>query len=310
MPRASVDAATIRDRFNVDWACDPENGVDQDTWWWYAISVRVDPNEVIADDGEGHLWSVPFSTDGESSVTFGAPVEVRETFVPVNVGEGAAATAAVTRRRQQALQAEFKRPDKGDAGDRTPPSQYRTSAASERPDEQEDQVTDVNLEQLRTRLGLPEDATAEQINEALSADPPETVTPEALEAAVASAREEERQKASASTADKVTLDRGAYEKIQADAAAGREARETQLKSERDAAVAAAVEDGRIPPARREHWRQLMDADPEGTASTLDSLEKGLIPLKERGSASAGPDPDNQASGGLVTTGWFSQLKED
>lgn len=310
MPALSVDAATIRDRFNVDWACDPDNGVDQDTWWWYAISVRVNPNEIIADDGEGHLWSVPFTTDTDDNVTFGTPVEVRETFVPVNVGEGAAATAAVTRRRQQTLQAGFGRPEKGDAGDRTPPSQYKP-AATERQTQQEVQSMTLDMEALRTRLGLGEDATEEQINEAIRGETPETFTEEqvaeTVEAAVAAAREDERGKASASTADKVTLDRGAYEKIQADAAAGREARESQLKSERDAAVASAVQDGRIPPARRDHWRKLMDADPDGTASTLASLEKGLIPLAERGAASNGPDPDNPMSGEIPSTGWFPQL---
>jgi hypothetical protein len=60
-----------------------------------ARDIRLDPDEVIADDGEGGTYRVPFTTDGELDVTFGEAVEVRETFVDV----AAPAAAAASRER-------------------------------------------------------------------------------------------------------------------------------------------------------------------------------------------------------------------
>lgn len=304
MPDASVDVGTVRQRFNFDWAMsEPVDGLD--TYWWWARSIRVDPNEVIADDGEGNIWSVPFSTDGADNVTFDAPVRVRETYVPVTAGEGATATAVVQRRRQRALATALDRPDKP-----TNSSHPSHPAASEPHDHEEDQVPDIDLAALRSRLGLPEDADEEQINEALAAEQPETFTTEQVAeqvaAAAETARTEERDRAAASADDTVRFDRQTAEQLQADARAGREAREQQIGSQRDGLVAAAVEDGRIAPARREHWRRALDADPEGATATLASLERGLIPVTERGSA-ASVDDDQDPN--LTTTGWFTQLQE-
>lgn len=312
MPNASIDAFLVRDRFNMEWVYDPENSAEQDTFWWWACSVRVDPNEVIADDGEGHLWSVPFTTDGIDAITFGTPVRVAQTFVPVGAGDGAAASALVGRRRQQVLASALDRPTKPDPQGREVPSQFRTPAATERHNPEEDQVTDVDLERLRARLGLDEGADVEQINAALSADAPETFTAEQVQEQVAAAetavREEERQRAAAVAEDTVHFDRATAEQLRADAAAGREAREQQIGAQRDQLVAAAVEDGRIPPARREHWRHLLDADPEGAAATLGSLEKGLIPVSERGVATAGPDDENPLGAEANLDHLFPQLQ--
>lgn len=306
MPTASIDVGTVRQRFNFDWATsEPVDGID--TYWWWARSIRVDPNEIIADDDEGNLWSVPFSTDGADAVTFGEPVKVRETYVPVSAGDGAVATEVVQRRRQRVADggAALERPAKQTPqGGTRPPL---TPAATERHDHEENQTMPIDLDQLRTRLGLPEDATEEQINETLAAEQPETFTQDQVDAVVASAREEAAAAASTSDDETVRFDRTTADQLRADAAAGREAREQQIRSERDQLVAAAVEDGRIPPARREHWRNLLNHDPEGTASTLASLEKGLIPVTQRGTSK---NDDDAAASDTATTGWFSQLKED
>lgn len=302
MPDASVDVGTIRQRFNFDWCMDPESGPDGvDTYWWWARSIRVDPNELICDDDEGNLWSVPFSTDGADAVTFGEPTRVRETFVPVAAADGQAATAVVQRRRQKTVAAAMERPTK-----EARPGESNPSAAVARPtDEEETSTMDVDATVLRTRLGLPEDATEDSIIEALQAMPPDTVTPEQVEQQVAAAREEERQRAAATTDDEtVRFDRQTAEQLQADAQAGREAREQQIAAQRDQVVANAVQDGRIAPARREHWRAALNADPEGAAQTLEGLSKGLIPVDERGSAKSDDDPSATAGQG---TGLFPHL---
>lgn len=85
----------------------------------------------------------------------------------------------------------------------------------------------------------------------------------------------------ASAPGTVTLDAAQYAALQASAEDGRAAREQQLADQRAAIVNAAVQDGRIPPARREHWINSIAADP-GMADTLANLEKGLVPVEAKG----------------------------
>lgn len=130
------------------------------------------------------------------------------------------------------------------------------------PDMEPDQFT----QGIRDRLGLPADTTPEDALAALDArlqDEPAAAIIETLPDGV------------------VTIEADQLEQLRADAAAGREAREQQIRAERDAAVAAAVADGRIAPARADHWREQLAADP-GALDILNALQPGLIPLDERG----------------------------
>ena len=79
----------------------------------------------------------------------------------------------------------------------------------------------------------------------------------------------------------VVLDEAQYADLQAAAAEGREARNQQLAAERAALVDSAVDDGRIPPARRDHWINALAADP-GMADTLAGLAPGLVNLAPTG----------------------------
>jgi hypothetical protein len=163
-PIASVDTGTIRQRFNYDWATDSDNGADQDTYWWWARSIRVDPNEVIADDDEGGIWSIPFTTDGTDDVTFGTPVRVAETFIPVQAGEGAAATAVVQRRRQRVAASALERPSK--------PTRPNQAAAESAPANERNPMDAAVLQALARQHGLdPETATEDQVNAAVLAAP-------------------------------------------------------------------------------------------------------------------------------------------
>lgn len=81
----------------------------------------------------------------------------------------------------------------------------------------------------------------------------------------------------------VMLDEATLATLKADAAAGQEARSEQIRTKREGLVKAAVNDGRIPPARREHWAALLEADP-GAEETLAALTPGLVPLVELGHA--------------------------
>lgn len=304
--RASIDVDVVWQRFNFEWATDAENGAEQDTYWWWARSIRMDPNEVIADDGEGGLWSVPFTTDGEDQVTFGQPTRVRETFVPVAASDGAAATALVERRRQRVIAAALERPEKPDRS---------ITAASSATIEEDERMTDAQRRALARAYGLAEDATEEQINERIAADDTATVVAETepvVETTESTAEhapgseteqpeaERELVAASAAAATRQTLNlpvtatdqevAEAVARLHAGAQAGEEARRTQLAAERDRLVDDAIKDGRIPPSARQAWRDALDRQPEAEAAALTAMQPGRIPVRERG---ATPDPDSR-----------------
>ncbi|GAA2516719.1 hypothetical protein Ahu01nite_097880 [Winogradskya humida] len=90
----------------------------------------------------------------------------------------------------------------------------------------------------------------------------------------------------------VVVDEAQHEQLVADARDGREARAQQLAERRAGLVQAAIDDGRIPRARREHWLEQLKVDP-GSESTLANLKPGLVPLAEIGYATkndGAPDP--------------------
>lgn len=84
------------------------------------------------------------------------------------------------------------------------------------------------------------------------------------------------------------VDSDVLAQLQADAAAGREALEAQKQAARVARVDAAIQAGKITPARREHWLNALTVDEEGAAEALDSLAPGLVPVAAIGVDS---DPD-------------------
>ncbi|MHA7145450.1 head maturation protease, ClpP-related [Arthrobacter sp. TmT3-37] len=137
-----------------------------------------------------------------------------------------------------------------------------------------DTMSDALTKGLRERLGIPATATLDEdgllaaVDEALA----EQETPTTAAAAPAAA---------ATAPGTVVLDEAQYEQLRNDAAQGREARDQQVADARAKLVNDAVNDGRIPPARRDHWVDAIAKDP-GMAETLGSLQKNLIPLEARG----------------------------
>lgn len=76
------------------------------------------------------------------------------------------------------------------------------------------------------------------------------------------------------------VDAEQLEQLQADAAAGRQAREEQVAARRASLVEAAVNDGRVPPSRRDHWVDYLAKDPAGEEA-LATL-KPVANMTERG----------------------------
>lgn len=123
---------------------------------------------------------------------------------------------------------------------------------------------------LREQIGIPAEATLTD-NEILAA----------LAEALAEQAETVAPVVAAPAAGTVVLDEAAYQDLQAKAAEGSAARKEQLAAARTNLVEAAVNDGRIPPARREHWVNTLEADP-GMEATLAGMAKGLVPLVAAG----------------------------
>ncbi|WP_130011996.1 head maturation protease, ClpP-related [Serinicoccus sediminis] len=90
------------------------------------------------------------------------------------------------------------------------------------------------------------------------------------------------------------VDSEALAALQADATAGREARNQQVAEHRTRVVADAIRAGKIPVARRQHWIDQLTADP-GAEATLTALRDGTVPLDEQGHAEAGPEESDQAA---------------
>lgn len=146
--------------------------------------------------------------------------------------------------------------------------------------------SDEQLTTMRQKLGLAENADEATILAALD---------EALEERA----DEPTQQAAASTAQipegTVLVDAAMLAELRDGATAGRAARQELDDTARNSAIQAAIDDGRIPAGRREHWQAAWNADANGTRATLEALEPGLIPLAERGHTSDGDEQAAQLS---------------
>jgi ATP-dependent protease ClpP protease subunit len=89
----------------------------------------------------------------------------------------------------------------------------------------------------------------------------------------------------------VAIEQSVLDVLRSDASAGRAARDEQDDQRRARTVEAAIQDGRVPSSRRQHWIDALKADEEGASATLASLAKGLIPVAEMGNAT---EPDDDA----------------
>jgi len=121
---------------------------------------------------------------------------------------------------------------------------------------------------LRTRLGITDAALDED----------GLLT--ALDEALAERAEPHTQVPSALPSGTVAIDEATLAQLMSDGAAGRAARDAQIETNRTAAVDAAIHDGRIPFARRDHWIEQLTADP-GAVDTLNKLAP-VIPTEAIG----------------------------
>jgi hypothetical protein len=119
--------------------------MDISSWSWIR-AIQLDPNEVIIDDDEGHLFRASFEISGEA-VSFGDPAEVKIKYVN-----------AQTLKAQADLRTAI---TEGMTYDHEVGAVFANRADS-RPDHINQEVS-MTPEQLRANIGLPADATDDQV---------------------------------------------------------------------------------------------------------------------------------------------------
>lgn len=132
-------------------------------------------------------------------------------------------------------------------------------------------MSDTFLAQVRDRLGVT-DATATE--ETILAALDETLAEAADETPAAPV-------ATAVPEGTVVMDSEQHAQLVRDAAAGREARNQQIKDRRDGIIANAIATGRIAPANAEGWRAQLDKDEDGVTGLIQNLQ-ATVPLGEIG----------------------------
>lgn len=294
---ASANLDDVRRAFYNEYI--PEN---QEYSWWWICQVLTDPNELVVEDDEsGQLFKLTFTSDGGGNVSFGQPEAVRVDYIPDDreTQKAAASHVAATL-----------------AIGRTVIASWPTRAAS-RPDNTGGAMDPT---EVRKQLNLPEDASDEQVHEALLAKaglvvasteettpPAATPPPPALVPAPVPAPEAvvppvsaEQQRVAAShnlnlPPGTMLVDEGTWAETQAGLARVNGLIKKTEDKEKEELVQAAVGEGRIPPARKAHWREYLDRDFEGGQQALAALSPNIIPLAERGHGVSLPNAEGDVN---------------
>jgi len=185
----------------------------------------------------------------------------------------------------------------------------------------------MDAKDVRKRLGLAEDASDEQVqnalremNEAVSASSTAPADhgeqePETQQDPPATQQEPEQEPVAAAGSQQLRLPEGTvlvdktmWEQTQAGLTKTSTFIAKQEARDRENLVSAAIADGRIPPARKDHWVKYLETDPSGV-ETLAALAKGMVPVDERGHAHDMSDsnPTNAAADLETVSGWSESI---
>lgn len=263
---AGLDQDLVRRRF-YEWieGGDAELPEGTTAWGMWVRSLRFDDSgtpylKVDAED-VGRLYRVDFKVSG-AEVTFDGFTEVVEQDVAVAASAapaGSARTLAAWSSREESR---------------------RVLATATTPTEEGNVPLD--LDALRQRLGLAADADEDAINAALAADPapandnpgdePEEQPAGEPALPVAASR-------GAAPEGVVMIDAEELARLRSGAETAQELQARMAREERDRVLAAAMQEGRFPPSRREHYERAWASDPEGTRTLLTAPEDqgGLAP---------------------------------
>lgn len=246
-------------------------------WSLWIRQVFVEPAELIVqNDEDDSLLRVPYTVSTDGSVEFGDGQTVKVEYVNARAATDKPAVAFASR-----AEARTAHPD--------------PSAAQAEVNQGKEHIVPTLKEGLAQKLGIPADADDETTLQALD----EALAERAEVTNVTEAPSAEQIAARAKELGCVMVEADQYAATVAQARAGADARQQQLRESDERIVDAAIGAGKVAPARREHHLAAMEADREGHQAVLDSLAPGLIPLAEAGHSKQpadGPVPD--------ALGWF------
>lgn len=287
---AAVDIDLVDRAFYTEYATG-------DQYWWWIRGRRYDDTtglQLIVDcDPDPMIVRIPVSVSG-SDVNFGDSVEVTEEYpdkTPVAASAFVAGMAAVELSRGADMVVFASRADT--TSDR--PAIRATNEGGT--------MDDATRRALATRVGLdPETATEDEINTRIdemrgaaeagggdggeggeggedgnggAGDGGDGGEDPALEAG------------NGNNGGVVQIDAERLARIEAGAAKAERLEREAIQREDEAILTAAIKAGKFSPARREHYGRLLASDREGAKQLIDSLEGGLVPMDERGSAGNG-----------------------
>jgi len=335
---ADTDTSRIRRQF-YDKAMSGELDTEGSTYWWWIRGERISDSGnlylIVEDDESGDLYKCDVAVEGDE-VNFGTPTAVEVQYVEKSADSLAAIAAGMAAVDEQLV---------------VHASAADTGGPVKSTQEGSIQMDEATRKRLAASLGLADSATEATINaelqkRALAANPtsgaeggePDSagktgaeVQPEdepsshqtppgtapsgtgVTEGTEAPSTEEEEASDEEPTTEAgyVKIDMETYKLLRAGAEAGIRIEKKSKSDRQNDAVEAAIRAGKIPSARRAHYRQLMAADEQGTTKMLNDLPAGLVPVSEYGATG------NTAVEGDLTAGqgeglpsdWFPGLRE-
>jgi hypothetical protein len=198
-------------------------------------------------------------------------------------------------------------------------------------------MDDAKRKSLAASVGLPEDATEEQINaklrsiraaadEAGAGDSLAGEDPNAGESGgeVAPGEDPNNDQTPPGTspsgtepsgdgsdveAGTVQVDKATWEATQRGAALAAKHEAERVSTRQQSKVEAAIKAGKIPPARRDHYSKLMAMDEEGTSQVLDTLQASAVPLGEFGKLGEAEDGIEAGNGTGLPDEWFPDITQ-
>lgn len=239
-------------------------------WYLWIREMYVDPPELIVqDDHDDSLLRVPYTITGDGEVEFGEgqPVKIEYVAARAKAEKPTVAYASRTEARPNAAA--------------TPPS---PSAAQAEETEGKEGAMPTLKEGLAQKLGLAADADDETLLKAFDDAVAKPTADSDDDADDAPTLETPAQVAAAAKKLGLTvLDESTADQLRADASAGREALSRIERESDEKVVQSAIDDGKIPPARKDHYIELMSRDRKGTTEWLASVPKeAAVALTEMG----------------------------
>ncbi len=260
--------------------------------WPWIRSIELEPFAAIVDDDDGHLWRVPFTIAG-TTVTFGTPEQVRVEYVAA----GATPTSA------------------GRHGGGSIVFASRT--------ESRQGVAGMDPVELRTSMGLAEDATDEAVMARVvelaarpeptdtpppAGDPPPTPTGTGTApTGVPTPTPSPAPTGTAAPAGTVVVDADQWAEVQRQAQEGSLAAGRIRAQERDRFLADVRREGRLAAsntALRSTLEREWDRDPVAARALADTFAR-VVPTIERGIDAGGEEAD-----GAGWDAWEAQLSPD